>query len=143
MLCPAAQLPPRWVCLLPSHAWGPLATTCLPRFHPLLSCAPGSTSCLLRAQGLPAATFFCCDPSLPCCPTPLPLPVWMNVCISICWLLDFHTVQFSVSYGSYFVSKFLSLFWLCEKAQCVYLHLHLGQKFFSHFFKLDRFSSWY
>ena len=29
----------------------------------------------------------------------------------------------------FFVLKlFLSFFWLCEEAQCIYLHLHLGQK---------------
>ena len=45
------------------------------------------------------------------------------------WLSDFHTVQFSVSSGCFFVFKLLlSFFCLCEGAQGVYLCLHLGRK---------------
>ena len=44
-------------------------------------------------------------------------------------LVWFHTVQFFDSSGCFlFLNWLLSLFWLCKKAQCVYLHLHLGQK---------------
>ena len=53
----------------------------------------------------------------------------MNVSSLSPWLWDFHAVRFSVSSGCFFVFKLLlSFFWLCEEAQCVYLHLHLGQK---------------
>ena len=53
----------------------------------------------------------------------------MNVSSLTPWLPYFHTVQFSVSYGYFlFLNLLLSFFWLCEEAQYVYLHLHLGQK---------------
>ena len=35
----------------------------------------------------------------------------------------------------FFVFKLLSFFWLCEEAQCVYLHLHLGRKTQNDFLK--------
>ena len=55
--------------------------------------------------------------------------VWVNVSSLTPWLLDFHTVRFSVSSGCFFVFKLLlSFFWLCEEAQCIYLLLHLGWK---------------
>ena len=45
------------------------------------------------------------------------------------WLSNFHTVQFSHTSGCFLSLYFLlSFFWLCKKAQCVYLHLHLDQK---------------
>ena len=73
---------------------------------------------------------------LPChesCPpgwmSPSLLPVWMNISSLTPWLSDFHRVQFSVSSGCFlFLNLLLSFFWLCKKAQCVYLCLHLGQK---------------
>ena len=41
------------------------------------------------------------------------------------WKWDLIFCQFWV----FFVFKLLfSFFWLCKEAQCVYLHLHLGQK---------------
>ena len=62
------------------------------------------------------------------------LPVWVSVSSLTPWLLDFHTVQFSVSSGCFlFLNLLLSLFWLCEEAQCVYLRLHLGWKLFIYF----------
>ena len=46
------------------------------------------------------------------------------------WLSDFHTVQISGSSGYFlFLNLLLSFFWLCEEAKCIYLCLHLGQKF--------------
>ena len=77
----------------------------------------------------PPPHWVCQSP--PCCESSPPLlVVWMNVSSLSPWLLDFHTVLFSVSSGCFFVFKLLlSLFWLCEEAQCVYLCLHLGQKF--------------
>ena len=69
------------------------------------------------------------SPLCPSCPSPPLLSVWMNVSSLSPWLLDFHTVRFSVSSGCFFFFKLLlSFFWLCEEAQCVYLCLHLGQK---------------
>ena len=71
----------------------------------------------------------CRESSPPGCPSPPLLPVWMNVSSLTPWLLDFHTVRFSVSSGCFFKEiLLLSFFWLCEEAQCVYLCLHLGQK---------------
>ena len=66
--------------------------------------------------------------SLPGCLSPPLLQVWMNVSSLSPWLLDFHTVRFSVSSGCFLFLNFLSFFWLWEEAQCVYLHLHLGRK---------------
>ena len=58
----------------------------------------------------------CHESSLPDCPSPPLLPVWMNVSSLTPWLLDFHTVQFSVSCGCFlFLNVLLSLFWLCEE----------------------------
>ena len=60
-------------------------------------------------------------PLHPSCPSPLLLPVWMNVSSLTVWLSDFHTVQFSGSSGcSLFLNWLLSFFWLCEEAQCIY-----------------------
>ena len=71
----------------------------------------------------------CHRSSPPGCPSLPLLPVWMNVSSLTPWLSDFHTVRFSVSSGCFlFLKLLLSFFWLCEEAQCVHLHLHLGQK---------------
>ena len=83
----------------------------------------------LPAAALPACVLQpppCCKSSPPGCPCLLLLPVWMNVSSLTHWLLDFHTVQFSVSSCCFLFLNLLSFFWLCEEAQCVYLHLHLG-----------------
>ena len=80
----------------------------------------------------------CHESSLPGCLSPPLLPVWMNVSSLSPCLSDFHALRFSVSSGCFFVFKLLlSFFWLCEEAQCVYLHLHLGQKsqYCEHFLK--------
>ena len=42
-----------------------------------------------------------CHSSLPSCPSPPLLPVWMNVSSLTSWLSDFHTVQFSISSGCF------------------------------------------
>ena len=66
------------------------------------------------------------ESSLPTCPSPPLLPVWMNVSP---WLSDFHTVWFSVSSGCFlFLNLLLSSSGLCEDMWCLYLHLHLGRK---------------
>ena len=41
------------------------------------------------------------------CPSPRPLPVWMNVSSLTPWLSDFYRVQFSISSGCFFVFKFV------------------------------------
>ena len=48
----------------------------------------------------------CCESSLPSCPSPPLLSVWMNVSLTP-WLSDFHTVWFSVSSRCVFVFKFV------------------------------------
>ncbi|KAF6104180.1 hypothetical protein HJG60_011198 [Phyllostomus discolor] len=105
-----------------------LPAACAPRVHRLRSC----TQDALHAQDVLHAwyhCFLCHDLSLPSCLTPPLLLVWMYVYILTPWLSHFHTVQLSVRSGCYLVSKLLlTLFWLCEEAQCVYPHLHLGQK---------------
>ena len=44
---------------------------------------------------------ICHESSLPCCLSPPILLVWMIVCSLTPWLLDFHTVRFSVSSGCF------------------------------------------
>ena len=64
---------------------------------------------------------------LPICPSPPLLLVWMNFSSLTPWLLDFHTVRFSGSSGWFlFLNLLLSFFWLCEEAQCIYLHVHVS-----------------
>ena len=43
----------------------------------------------------------CLESSLPGCPSPPLLPVWMNVSSLTPWLSDLHTVRFSVSSGCF------------------------------------------
>ena len=76
----------------------------------------------------------CLKSSPPSCPSLPLLPVWMNVSSLTPWLSVFHTVWFSVSSGCFLcLNLLLSLLWLCEEAQCVYLCLHLVQKFWLSF----------
>ena len=81
-----------------------------------------SASCHLAG---PTATAFR-ESSLPDCPSPSLLPIWMNVSSLTPWLLDFYTVRFSVTSGCCLFLNLLFFFWLCEEAQCVCLRLHLG-----------------
>ena len=77
-----------------------------------------------------ASSRLAASPVHPSCPSAPLLPVWMNVSSLTPWLSDFHTVQFSESSGYFlFSSLLLSLFWLCEEAKLIYLHLHLGHCF--------------
>ena len=82
-------------------------------------------------SGLPLSTSHCLSPSplhLGCPSLPL-LQVWMNFSSLMPWLLDFHTIRFSISSGYFlFLNLSLSLFWLCEEVKYIDLHLHLGQK---------------
>ena len=104
-----------WVCLTPQL------------FLPVYLHINVGPSCLqaTASPGPPATALS----SLPGCPSPPFLQVWMNVSSLTPWLSDFHIVQFSVSSGCFLVlNLLLSLFWLCKEAKCVYLHLHLGCK---------------
>ena len=71
----------------------------------------------------------CHKSSLPGCPSPPLLLVWMTVSSLSPWLLDFHTVRFSVSSGCF---SFLNC--CCPSFGCVRRHsvsnlcLHLGRK---------------
>ena len=67
------------------------------------------------------------ESSLPVCLSLPLLPVWMNVPSLSPWLSDLYTVGFSGSSGVFLFLNLLSFFWLCEEAQCVYLHLYLGR----------------
>ena len=86
---------------------------CFPAVPPGLSMhecgAAGSASCRLacpirstiRHLAEPASPCLATSPLCPGCPSPPLLPVWMNVSSLTPWLLDFHTVQFSVSSGCF------------------------------------------
>ena len=87
--------------------------------------APFHNPPLTRSSGRCLAASSLC----PSCLSPPLLLVWMNVSSLSPCLSDFHTIRFSVISGCFFVLKLLlSFFWLCEEAQCVYVHVHLGQK---------------
>ena len=99
--------------------------------------AVGSASCSqdcpipqsATSLGLPATALLRFLSLPPGCSSPPLLLVWMNVSSLPPSLSDLHTVQFSVSSWCFlFFKLLLCFFWLCEEAQCVYLHLHLGQK---------------
>ena len=102
---------------------------------------PSSSSWFIRMQkwGCPlhhplprppwsSSHYLACESSQPSCLSLPLLPVWMNVSSLTPWFSDFHTVQFSGSSGYFLFLSLLSFFWLCEKAKCIYLCLHLGQK---------------
>ena len=59
----------------------------------------------------------CLESSLPGCPSPPLLPVWMNVSSLSPWLSDFYTVQFSISSGC-----FLFLNCCCPSFGCARRH---------------------
>ena len=73
---------------------------------------------------LPAATLPvpvlqplpCCESSLPGCPSPPLLPVWMNVSSLTPWLSDFHAIRFSVSSDCFLFLNLLSFFWSFKEA---------------------------
>ena len=73
---------------------------------------------------------FCRESSPPSC-TSLPLLlVWMNVSSLTPWFVGLPYSSFFCPFWLFFVFKLLlSFFWMCEEAQCVYLHLNLVQKF--------------
>ena len=68
----------------------------------------------------------CCKSSLPQLPVSAP-PTSLHECFFFNSLVV--RLPYSLIFWLFFVFKlFLSFFWLCEEAQCVYLHLHLGRK---------------
>ena len=59
----------------------------------------------------------------------------MNVSSLTPWLSYFHTVQFSGCSGCFLsLNLLLFLFLLCKEAMCIYLGLHLGQKYYFIFY---------
>ena len=91
--------------------------------YPHAKVGPRSTSLHLAAR-----------PLHPGFPSPPLLPVWMYVSSLTPWLLDFYRVWFFWLFpgsSGYFLhlNLLLSFFWLCDEAKCIYLCLHLGQKF--------------
>ena len=89
-------------------------------------CRTGSSASPCHAQSFSATIYH--ESSLLCCPSLPLLPVWMNVSLTP-WLLAFHTVQFSGSFGYFLFLNLLSFFSLCKEVKCIYLCLHLGWKF--------------
>ena len=89
---------------------------------------PAAASLGPPATTLPALVLLlppCHEYSPPGCPSPPLLLVWVNLSSLTPWLSGFHTVRFSVSSSCFlFLNLLLSLFWLCEEAQCIHLCLH-------------------
>ena len=108
------------VCLTPQ-----LFLPVCPQTNVVLPGPPAATLPDPQAAALPAPVL-----QLPPCRESylLLLPVWINVSSLTAWLSDFHTVQSSRSSGCFLFLNLLSYFCLCEEAQCIYLHLHLGWK---------------
>ena len=111
------------------------------RFEALFTCAGalGCVVCLAPELFLPGlsarecrtawSTSHCLATSPLCLAARLHPPTSLDVSSLPPWLSDFHTVRFSGRSGCFlFLNLLLSFFWLCEEAQCVYLHLYLGQK---------------
>ena len=115
-----------------------------PAIHPGLSMhecgATGSTLWGLLAEAWPAPFHnlppcwvrhlrLAASPLHPGCPSLPLLPVWMNVSFLSFLVVGFPYSSIFCQFWLFFVFKLsLSFFWLCEEAQCVYLHLHLGRK---------------
>ena len=103
----------------------PWVARSLPVFSPVV--LPGLSPCKCGTARSSSRHLATC-PLHHSCPSPPLLPVWMNVSSLTAWLLDFHTVQFSVSSGCFLFLNLLPFFWLCEEAQCVYPCLRLSWK---------------
>ena len=69
----------------------------------------------------------CHESSPPGCPSPPLLPVWMNVFSLSPWLSDFHTVQFSVSSGCFFVVNCCSPSFGCVRRHSVSTYTSIGR----------------
>ena len=80
------------------------------------TCLHHTTSCLHHIASLP----YLCN-SAP--------PTHLDECGFLCpWLLDFHTVRFSVCSGCFLFLNCCCHSFGCARWQCVYLCLHLGWK---------------
>ena len=109
----------QWFEALFPHA-GTLGCTVCHLVHQLLPCRPAAALPTLL-HNLPPYWVLqplpCWESSLPGCPSPPLLPVWMNVSSLSPWLSDFHTLQFSVSSGDFFcfyiVVVLLLVVWGC------------------------------
>ena len=96
--------------------------------------AASPTSCSMACPTLQSATLLIHQP-LPCCTSSLPRlpvstpPTSLDECVFFVSLVV--GLPYSLifcQFWLFFVFKLLSFFWLCEEAQCIYLHLHLGWK---------------
>ena len=88
--------------------------------HQLLPCPPAAALPSPFHNPPPAGSTSHClasSPLCPSCPSPSLLLIWMNVSSLSPWLLDFHTVQFSVSSGC-----FLFLNCCCPSFGCARRH---------------------
>ena len=95
--------------------WDLLAAACPAHFHNLPPRGlPATALPRVLSTGLPVST----------------PPNGLDECfffISLVVRLPYSSIFYQ--FWLFFVFKLLlSFFWLCEEAQCVYLHLHLGQK---------------
>ena len=117
-----------WVCLTPQL------------FLPVYLHINVGPSCLqaTASPGPPATALS----SLPGCPSPPFLQVWMNVSSLTPWLSDFHTVQYSGRSVFFFLIGGCCVFWLYEKVKCIYLCLHLGQNSRQNSFKNQELVQW-
>ena len=86
--------------------------------HHLVGSASCSLACPFHNPPPAGSTSHCLasSPLCPSCPSPSLLLIWMNVSSLSPWLLDFHTVQFSVSSGCFL---FLNC---CPSFGCVRRH---------------------
>ena len=88
--------------------------------HELLPCQP-ATFLPILLHNLPLRWVrqlpHCCETSLPGCPSPPLLLVWVSVSSLSPWWSDFHTVRFSVSSGG-----FLFLNCCCPSFSCARRH---------------------
>ena len=115
--------PPQVVTARGFEAFFPILETCVVWSVSL----PGCSSWFMLTQMWDHQPPLCHASSLPGCPSPPLLSVWMNVSSLTPWLSNFHTVRFSRSSGCFlFLNLLLSFAWLWEEAKCIYLCLHLG-----------------
>ena len=99
--------------------------------HQLLPCWPAAALPTPLHNPLPRWVLQlppCEESSLPDCPSPPLLPVWMNMSFFISMVVGLPYNSIFCQFWLVFVFELLLSFWLCEEAQCVYLHLHLDRK---------------
>ena len=152
-ICPPATSTPtgvfsqRFEALFPhAGALGSVVCFALSLFLPVYLCAN------VGPQGLPATTLWgllaaswralfhnlpprwvhqtppCWESSLPRLPISTP-PTSLVECFFISLVVGLPYSSIFCQFWLFFVFKLLlSFFWLCEEAQCIYLHHHLGRK---------------